>query len=269
MQKKLQFKFFIFIFLIGLLYGGDLFILYAQDSASNTQVKEEKPLEMEEHDTKDLEKLLKNYNVDQEKVIEDASKIHKIEGDSMNSEVDENVLEETRNQEAVKDAYAKIAKDKSQNELLKKIQEQQQGAKLADSIKLVLAPLQKMSENELLNLVLENSKDTQAGSFLQSFPKITLFAVRMIRDKDAVSSLLKILENHDKMIYFAGAMIATFILGYFLKRIFHKEKRSFLGVVYYFFLRFTIVNVVRVIIFYYFFSVEFAPTGKIIANTFF
>lgn len=270
LTKKLSFNFFIFfIFFLGLLHGGPS-CLYAQDEGtapSSTPTPQTEGIE--DHDTKDLEKLLKRYNTNQEQVINDASKIHHIESNTENSEVDEAVIEELRPEDVIKDATIRIAQNKERHALEKRLLGDKSGVELAKSIELLLSPLRKLPEKELMKMVLENSKDTQVGPYLNEYPLITLFLVRLIRDKEAVPSLLKILENRDRLIYFAGAMICTLIFGFFLKRLFHKEDRSFFGVIAVFFVRFFTVNALRIGIFYYFFAKEFTPAMRIVSQTFF
>ena len=235
----------LFIFSFGLLLGGLSFVSTgAQDSAPA-------PANVEEHDTKDLEQLLKRYNTDAEKVINDNNKLQ--ETDASKSEVTDSDIDEIRPEDQFEKAAATFAKKKA------KVEEPVTTGKFSDDIRIPLSRLQQLSEEDLLKLLKENSRDSKLGPYLDQFPKFTLFTVRLIKDKEAIPSVVKIVENKDKLIWFAGVMISTFLLGFLLERIMRKEGRSILGSIGLYMVRVLIMTVVRFVILMYFYSAEITP----------
>lgn len=196
----------------------------------------------EEHDTKNLDKLLIDYNKDQEKVLKDAAKIlEKNEGDEIDVKPSEKL--------SVKKALVKPT--------------------YSESIKTALEPLQKMSEPELMTLLKENTKGSSAEKFVEYFPQMIVFAVRVIKDKDALPGLAKILDNKKSLIRLSSAMIATFIFGFILKKIMSKKGRSIAEAIGSWFLRFFIMTTLRLGITYVIFGAEIMPTVKVALKTFF
>lgn len=266
MQKNLQRKFLFFLILLSLLVlEGPGFAqnpTEAQPSIQETSPETkseviEEPLE-EHHETRDLEKLLKSYNRDQEKVLNDASKIHNIVNEESSSEISENEIENMDSSIEKK----RSAKKKERIEVSKDIG-------LSDSVRISLVPLQKLSEAELTKILNENTKDSPMRPYMDQFPNITILTVRLIKDQDSIPALVKMVENKDRLIRFAAWMLVTFILSFILKRIFHNPNRSFLGAVGMFFLRFYIMLFVRLGLIYFYFHNELKPSLGIVKKTFF
>jgi hypothetical protein len=203
----------------------------------------------EEHDTKNLDKLLINYNKDQEKVLKDAEAIG--EDQDTGDEISEKELATTS---------SNFKKLDPKN--LKKIS-------YSDSIKITLEPLQKMSESQLVALLHENTKDSKAGIYIDRFPKLAIFTVRLIKDPKALPSLAKIIDDQDRLIHFSSAMIVTILISLILKRFMKKEGRTILRAFGLWFLRFSIISFLRFGVLYYFFSAELTPMFNIGAKTFF
>ncbi|MDD4974202.1 MAG: hypothetical protein PHY93_07605, partial [Bacteriovorax sp.] len=114
----------------------------------------------EEHDTKNLDKLLIDYNKDSEKVLKDASKIiQKDEASELKkSELDVGQDNSPDEEVLVKKADLSIfdlRKKKIDPKNLKKI-------KYSEALKVTLGPLQKMSERELVQLLRDNTKGSSA-----------------------------------------------------------------------------------------------------------
>lgn len=218
----------------------------------------------EEHDTKNLSKLLKDYNKDQEKVLKDAETIHKMEEsekiiDPDNGEVRE--LEEvTKAMPAPFDAG--LFKKKIDPKDLKKI-------KYSEAIKIALAPLQKMSEAELVNLLRENTKGSNSEAYIERFPKLALFTVRLIKDPVALSELARILEDQEKLIRFGAIMITTILVAILLKRFMRRSGRSILEALGFWLIRFLLMSSLRIGIITYFYASELAPTLSLAYKTFF
>ena len=275
MQHKLQFKFLKIILITGLLFIEGLCFAQAPDQnleskvnpTTNPKIDTEKPTEapQEEHDTQDLEKLLQKYNTDQEAILEDANKLHSETG---SNEVKESEINEMPRSET---EHAPKSKDPVTEMYEAGMKSRHKGAistELSNSVRLALLPLQKLSEKELLKRLDESTKESAVRPYMDQFPNITIFAVRLIKDKESIPSMVKILEDRDRLIWFVGAMLSTIIFGFLLKRFMHREGRSFPKAVLYFFVRLYIMFGLRVAVVYYFFSTELTPAAKVFKMTF-
>ena len=202
MQQKLQRSLFKIFLITGLLFWEGLCFSQDPESVDNPEQIQE------EHDTKDLEKLLKRYNTDQEKVLEDTSKIHHIQNNEGTSDMKDSEIEEMRPEDTLakaKDSAIKNAiraKNERDKEELARI-----NSTYSESVRAALEPLQKLSEEELLKRLDESTKDSPARPYLKQFPNATLYAVRLIKDKESIPSVVKIAENKDKLIYFCDPYI--------------------------------------------------------------
>lgn len=277
MQHKLQFNFFKIILILGLLFiegpsfaqSPDQVRVGSENPTTNpTIVDAEKSTESpeEEHDTQDLEKLLKRYNTDSEKILKDADKLH---NDTNTNEVKESEIESMPRSEVTelhttRDALEEVIDTGLKSRHKPKVI----SSEISNSVRLALEPLQKLSEKELLKQLDDSTKDSSVRPYMNQFPNIMLFSVRLIKDKESIPSMAKILEDKDRLIWFAGVMLFTVVFGFILKKVMHREGRSFLKAVLYFFIRMYIVFAVRVAVVYYFFSVELTPAAKVFKATF-
>jgi hypothetical protein len=264
------------LLVLGLLLIGPNILALADDTGSDTPATsaaeniQDKKIQNqieEEHDTKNLDKLLIDYNKDSEKVLKDAAKIiQKDEGsDVSNKELGINHNGDPDEQSALKKADLSMFdfnKKKIDPKALKKI-------KYSQVLRVTLEPLQKMDEKELLQLLKDNTKGSPSGAYIDRFPKLAVFAVRLIKDKEALPSLAKIIDDQDRLIHFSGIMLATILIAFFLKRLMKKEGRSIAKAFGLWFLRFLIISSLRIGILFYFFSVEVGPTLNIASKTFF
>ena len=247
------------MFTLGLLLEGPS-LSFAQDDSSQTQ---QEAVQVDEgHDTKDLEQLLKRYNKDADKVIDDTSKIQQT--DSSMSEVTDQDLEEAKTNVDL-NAAAKTLADKKAS----RAKEGTTGKSLSEDIRLPLARLQAMSEEELLKLLKENTKDSKFAPYIEKFPKISILSVKLIKDKDAIPSAVKIIEDRDKLVWFVGIMISTILIGFLLERIMKRKDSSVLGAIGLFFLRVLILTIIRIVIIIVFYGKELGPATKVVNNMFF
>lgn len=277
MYQKLQHNFLSLLILTGLLIlGGQSFAQEPQnDNAVNDTEMPAKsaqpqaqqvPDEEEGHNTKDLEQLLKRYNTDSEKVLQDTSKLHTEEA---GEEVDDSEINEMRpSDDPMKVASVNALKKVQSDQEKKKREELAKKSDYSGAVRLALEPLQKLSEKELLRQMDENTKTSPMRPYIDQFPNIIVFAVKLIKDKESLPSLAKIAEDRDRLIRFAGIMVATLILGFFLKKLMHREGRSFIKAAFYFLLRMYMMFAIRVYIVYYFFSAELTPAAKVFKQTF-
>jgi hypothetical protein len=276
MYKKLQFNSFLKSFLImGLLVLEGPFIASAYSQSGTPQnipVESEKAeAPQEEHNTEDLELLLKRYNKDAEKIIEDTSKLHNIqEGEAVNeadlakmkaSKIEAADEKELQNPNAGYKLNSDFGKVKAApNKALP--------TDLSNSVRMALEPLQKLSEPELLKRLDEATKESPVRKYMDDFPNITLYSVRLIRDKESIPALVKIVEDKKRLIDYVAIMLCTILVGFGLKRVMHKEGRTFIEATFFFFLRTFILLALRIGITEYFFRAELAPAIKIFKQTF-
>lgn len=255
MQRTLQLSFLqIFILLLGLLFGD---LVFSQGPDSNREDAEVGIDAQEQHDTKDLEELLKKYNKDQVKVIEDNSKIHNIESNSEDSEIRDFEIEAG----ALNSKISQIHKIKNEEKI-------NPNEKLSESVRLVLQPLQILSEKKLESLLLETSKTSKLKPFFEKFPKAVTFSVGMIKNKEAIPSLVSVVEDKPRLLNFGVFMLATILVGLFLKKLFFSKDRSFLGLIFFFIIRIQLMLFLRVGIVYYFYSKEFTPASDVFKKVF-
>lgn len=244
---------------------------FAQDAANNPN---QNPSQIEEeHDTKNLDKLLKDYNKDQAKVLKDAATINKMDdtGELSEKELgsgkvvnpdDENALVKANDEMLDPIKFKKKAAPPIDPKELNKLSP-------SAALRVALGPLQKMSEAELLNLLRENSKDSPAVEYINHYPKLALFAVRLIKDAEALPALLKILDDQKKLIRFGGLMLFTIVFAFILRRLLKKEGRSVLMALSLWLLRFLIITSLRFGIIVYFYGKEIEPTFNLVTKTFF
>ena len=203
----------------------------------------------EDLDTQNLNKLLIDYNKNQQKILNNA----KDTKDNTLEHSKEEVVEDFKDQKNIK--QKKINAD-PKNTNLKNI-------KYSEAIKVALAPLQKMSESELSKLLRDNTAGSSSGKLISRYPNVILFSVRLIKDKLAIANLAKIIDDQKKLINFSGIMLSTFLISFFLKYFLKKSGRSILKAISIWFLRFMIMISIRLGVIIYFFGEELAPTFKI------
>ncbi len=239
-----------------LINGGG--ICFAQEPSDTGSKPSEQVKVEEDHDTKDLEDLLKKYNTDQIKVIEDNSKLQNIDAQNSENEKLEQEIEALANAKRIE-----FVKGKKKAEEKITIDD-----KLSNSIKIALEPLQQLSDKELKERFIDASKQTKFYPYLEKFPKAIVFGTSLIKDREAIPNLIKILEDKKRLVTFGGIMVMTIIVGLALKKLFYNEKRSFLGVIFFFFLRVYTMLFLRIGIVYYFFSKELSPTIEVFKKVF-
>jgi hypothetical protein len=228
---------------MGFLVGSP--VLFADESNNSIE---------EVHDSEKLDKMLVQYNQEKDKNLESTHPII----DNEQSEVSDAEIEKA----AENRVKAGLNSNKLDPKSLKEI-------KYSEAMKVALGPLQVMSEKQLVTLLSDNTKGTKAEKLISQFPLISLFAVRLIKDKEALPSLVKIIEDEKKLIHFSAAILCSMIFAFILKRFMKKEGRTILKSISLWFLRFLIVSFLRICIVYYFFSMEIGPSLKLARMTFF
>lgn len=255
--------------IVGLILSGPL--SYAQDGAAESEARPATQTEIQEdHDTKNLDKLLQNYNKDQQQVLKDAEKLIPKDdtGELSESEMgegevldpnDENSL---RGKEKIGVFDSKLLKAKSAPKV--------KGEKIhyAEEMRKSLLPLQSQSEKELIKLLLETTRKTEVGTYIDRFPKLAVFTIRLVKDPNALPMLVSILDDMDKVIHFAGLMISTILVAFLLKRLMKREGRPIWKAVGLWFFRFLIMTSLRIAIVFYFFDKQIEGVFKLAYKTF-
>jgi hypothetical protein len=141
--------------------------------------------------------------------------------------------------------------------------------KIHEVVESTLKPLQILSEKELMNQLLDNTKGTEAYQYFVKFPKLTLLAVKLIKDPKAIPEASKILENRDKLVKFSAVMIFSLLIGIFVKKILSKKDAKILEALQYFFIRTLVMLFIRIAIVYLFFGKELGPFLNILSDNLF
>ncbi len=214
------------------------------------------------HDTQKLNKVLKDYNKNSKKVEQDAETIKQMQASDevSEAELDNEELSDPELLKSYKQVQG-VLNDASQKTRVKKVKPIK--TKYSDAVRITLGPLQKLSETELVAMLKENTRDSKMAPYFDQFPKLMLFAVRVIKDPEAIPALVKITEDQDKLIHFGGAMLATILFGFLLKRFFHREGRSIPLALLFWFLRFLVLTGLRLGLIFYFFGSEMTPMLRV------
>ncbi len=262
-----------FIFIVGLIFSGPFSLAQTNVSPNptDTSVKNPEPAKPaieEDHDTKNLNKLLQDYNKDSEKVIKDAATIKDMEatGEVSDKDLGNGAVINPDNENALDEAH-KVVFEKAN--FKKRLEVPKANGKYSDQVRIALTALQSLPEAELLEKLKETIKGTSTEVYFTRNPKFTVFMVRLIKSPDAIPKIVSIADDQDKLIRFIGIMVSTILVGFFLKRFFKKEGRSVLAALGFWFLRFLILSALRFAIILYFYGAEITPTLNIAAKTFF
>lgn len=127
-------------------------------------------------------------------------------------------------------------------------------------------------ENEQVNMILNNMKDTQFNKFV-SPPSILIknlvrIMVRIARDPRSTDGLISIAEDRKKMKYYGIVAIGILFFGFILNNIGQKELGFFARIRRKFFLM-GFIFTCQVVAVSYFYGKEFSPILKIVKNTIF
>lgn len=246
---------------MGLIISGPFSFAQNPDANSN---EGQAPDEI--HDTQTLDKVLKDYNKDQKKVLQDAETIKDMDNTGEIPEEEfgkgkvidpENVKELEASHDEMVSAFNSIGKKKKLDLKGKK-------PKYSEIVKATLIPLQKLSEAELVAMLKENTRGSSAAQYVDRFPKIMLLAVQLIKDPEALPGMAKVLDDQDKLIHYSGLMIATLLVGFLLKRFMAKEGRTIFVSISLWFIRFLIMSGLRIAVTVFFFGEELTPAFKVL-----
>jgi hypothetical protein len=132
-----------------------------------------------------------------------------------------------------------------------------------------IAPFQNISEKELLITLKENTKTSYLAPVLERYPLVGVFIVRMVKDKEALPFLAKILEDHKRLLRYLYWLIGLFIIGIIARRLLiNREAHFFIRFMQSLFC-FTMMLSARLFITYTIFAKELDPTIKVFKRSFF
>jgi Skp family chaperone for outer membrane proteins len=258
-----------------------LSLVFIKISSAQTENQDQNFEEV--HDTKKLDGLLNDYNKDKNKAEANGQAIGQEKVKDAELETPAPPAPQGAESENTADELEKERLSQKENLKIKKSAEhlidlQKHGrgdngvltkTNYSEDLKIALIPLQKMSEKQLSNLLASNTEGTSAAPYFKRFPTLSLFAVRLIKDKEALPSLAKIADDQERLIYFTGVMLSTILVTFLLKRFFKDDRRSFIEAFGVWLARFIMVSTLRVYIIFYFFEAELRPSLKILFKTFF
>ncbi len=225
-----------------------------EKATENSPPKEDSNSFNEEHNSSALSKLIKNYNKDAGQILEDSQKLKKSDSSSDLIESELNNYEKAIKKTPVTNIFDKVD--------LKKM-------KYSEAAVAALAPFQKLSDLELAKIISENSKNTNVHAYLVRYPKIPLIMIRLIKDKEAIPGILKMIDDQTRSINFAAVMILSIAFGFFVKRVFKREGRSVPQAVTVWFIRTLIMLGVRLMIVAYFYGHDIGPALNVVSKVLF
>lgn len=265
MNQKLLRKSLIITLLLGLFYIG-LSTTYAQDDnaeiSSNHQAVTPTPTPSavpDELDPNGLDRAsddIKDHHKALETMMGELTKGEVPRAKSKDAE--KTILDQ---EDAIKELAMKINTNISPEKMKK--------MKIHQALEVALAPMQKLSEQQLMIQLKENVAGTHAQKIFEAVPKLTLLCVRLIKDPKAIPDMSRILENRDRLIKFSAVMITSIIVGFILKSMLSKKDRPFHVDLFYFFIRVLLMLGLRLFIVYFFFADELDRSFTIFFNTFF
>lgn len=217
----------------------------------------------EQHDEKKLEKVLNDYNQKKDPNLDP-----EVVKDITDEELTEEELKEF--DQFANDIKANAAKLKDLPAYKKApVPQNIEGKKLSENIGFMLEPLKKLSDQELESMLRERIKEAGAEKVYAFEPRIYPFTVKLIKDKEAIPFLISITEDVPRLTKLFWTIIATFIIGYFFKRITTNKDQPFMTSLFFGIVRMSVMFFLRVYVVWWFFEKELTPTYRIFKEVFF
>lgn len=214
----------------------------------------------EHHDEMQLENVLNDYQKDQKQVLKDASILEQDDG-TTNTDLNEVEFEEVgRYREA---SVPKSRYSKKYQESLKKLGKGM-GLDVQEKLILAFVPLQELTDenfDQVLKKVLTKEQYEKATT---QYSKYVDLLKRVVRSQDTLPALISLVSDKDRLIYYAAAILFTFIFALMTKRIFYQSGDGFFRIILGFLFHSLLMFLIRIGITYYFFKPELTPFIKII-----
>lgn len=233
---------------MGLLWGA-LFIYSFQAFAND-----------EHHDEMQLENVLNNYQNNQKQVLKDAEKLLQDDG-TTNTDLNEVEFEEVGRYHQANVPRSRYSKN--YQESLKKLGKGM-GLDVQEKLILAFVPLQELTDENFDQVLKKVLTKEQYDKATTEYSKYVDLAKRVVRSQDTLPALISIISNKDRLIYYAGAILVTFIFSLLTKGLFYKAGDGFFRIIFGFLFHCLLMFVIRTGITYYFFKPELTPFIKII-----
>lgn len=215
----------------------------------------------EHHDEMELENVLNDYQKDQKQVLKDASILEQDDG-TTNTDLNEAEVEEVgRYHQAANVPRSRYSKN--YQESLKKLGKGM-GLDVQEKLILAFVPLQELTDENFDQVLKKVFTPEQYEKATTQYAKYIDLLKRIVRSQDTLPALISLVSDKDRLIYYAAAILITFILSLMTKRIFYKTGDGFFRIIIGFFLHCLFMSAIRLGITYYFFKPELTPFIKII-----
>lgn len=235
------------------------------------------PPHIDDKDIQKLEKVLKDYNSNSKKVLEDTQKIQDINSGTNLDNVPRDVTDEELSDAEINEldqfsqevqleerkrrplpAYKKMA-----------IPKDLESRKLSENVTFMLGPISALSDEEITKLLKEKNEGSWTKKIFEFEPRLYPLSVAMLKDKEALPMLVSMSEKKDKYIVFFWWMLGTLIFSIILKKVIMNPTMPFFTALFWGLSRFLLINGIRIYIFWYIFAEEITPTIKIVKKVFF
>lgn len=146
--------------------------------------------------------------------------------------------------------------------------EQLDKMKLSEAMSLAMAPLKKMSSEDMKSMVLEQSRGSKYYNLLVQYPKFLSVIIELIKDDRAVPQMVKVIEDKDRLKTFAAVMLCSILFGFVVARIITTKDKNLFKIFGLFLFRVLFMISVRIGIIYYFFAEEIGPAFNVVLKVF-
>jgi hypothetical protein len=126
--------------------------------------------------------------------------------------------------------------------------------------------LSKLPPEEVKKMILDKAKGSYLEGLFKQFPKLLVFCVEMLRDKEALSGLMGIMMRKDDMKTYGYIWLGIFLFGLFLKNRIIKPRWPFFKRFRYSMSVNAVLSITSLYVFYSFFAQELAPTLSIVSK---
>ena len=141
--------------------------------------------------------------------------------------------------------------------------------KYSEVMERAIAPMQNMSEVEILIALKENSKNSKIQKIFEQHPKLNIFRARLLKDKKALPELAKILDDGAQLSKYSLVMLVTILVGILLRRLMKLDDPLFLFSLILWLVRLSVMALLRLGITIAFFGPNLKPIYEIAMRTFF
>lgn len=149
------------------------------------------------------------------------------------------------------------------------IENQSEKLKYSEVMERAIAPMQTMSEAEILKALKENSKNSKIQKIFERHPRFNIFRARLLKDKKALPEMAKILDDGSQLTKYSLVMLVTILVGILLRRLVKIDDPLFILSLILWLVRLSVMALLRVGITIAFFGSNLKPIYDIAIRTFF